>query len=178
MRFRRFQKPSALLLSVLVLSWGTVLPSMQHAHVGGDDTIHCHTEKPTPAAVDHVHSHGNGDHHHPPASPTEPPPSPNPVDHLHWNWLGLDFSTPFSGDPSESEKDQNNDPTALAGNFAKVESISVSRQMPDEVLRNLRALSVTPIESPSPATLEVAGPETSIPLCESARRERTGVLLA
>ena len=163
-----------LLISALVLTWGTVPPGVQHAHTGGNDSSHQHSDRqdePSHA----THCHGSNGSHDERGIVSGVSLLSDFVVHLHVQWLGIDFSMPVSGDPDDGRDDPDMVPAAIV--------CSANRTLPavPSFGRLLSAVIGIPSHDvvQSPALLS-RGPNFtgSIPLCDSARFERSGVLLA
>ena len=177
MRYRFRRKTLSLLLSALVLAWGIVPAAVQHTHEGGHEPAHRHDDSHQ-AAHHGSHDHHSDDGHH------EHAPVPNVslladnVLHLHWQFLGMEFSMPAPEEPADNGGDERTAPQAIVRTMNE-EGLttqagpSIGRVLLSgiyapsaDVVRNSEAV-------PRPPNLV-----TSIPLCDSARLERSGVLLA
>ena len=187
MRNRFLQKVMNLLLSAMVLAWGIVLPGVQHVHAGGSDPAHGHDD--CHEVVDYnSHNHDSGDHeagdhetdveHHEHSTALDVSLLVDYVLHLHWELLGVEFSMPMPEAPVESDDNGNTAPPAIVRVIGDIVPATPSSPSLGRVL--LAAIctpsadvvwSLEPI--PCPRNLV-----TSIPLCDSARFERSGVLLA
>lgn len=163
-----------LLISALVLTWGTVPPGVQHAHTGGNDSSHQHGDRhdePSHAS----HCHGSNGSHDERAIVSGVSLLSDFVVHLHLQWLGIEFSMPVSERPDDGRDDPDIVPTAIVGSanrtlpavpsFGRLLSVVIGMPSHD-VVQDLALLSRGP---------DFTG---SIPLCDSARFERSGVLLA
>ncbi len=174
-RFR--QKTMNLLLSALVLAWGIVPPGVQHVHAGGSDPTHGHGGRHE-VAHDGSHDHESDDEHHDHAAVSDVSLSADAVLHLHWRLLGVEFSMPVPEEPVEDDADGDAVPPAIVRMISEIVPATQAGPSFGRVL--LAAIcapgadvvrSLEPI--PRPPNLV-----TSIPLCDSARLERSGVLLA
>ena len=165
-----------LLLSALVLAWGIVPSAIRHGHEGGEDSSHRHD-----AVADHGHDHDDRGYFAEESSqPAESGVSPavlrGLVVHLHWSLWGVDYSVPVS------EDDQPDD----AKNAAEPVVVRLVDSVPMPVLENNGwssrssvAVSQAGLDLPVVQTVSLATPglAQSAPLCDRARRERSGVLL-
>lgn len=174
-RFR--QKTTNLLLSALVLAWGIVPPGVQHVHAGGSDPTHGHGERHE-VAHDGSHHHESDDEHHDQATVSDVSLPADDVLHLHWRLLGVEFSMPVSEEPVEDDADGDAVPSAIVRVISEIVPATQAgpafgRVLPAAICAPGAdvARSLEPI--PRPPNLV-----TSIPLCDSARLERSGVLLA
>ena len=177
MRNRLGRKILSILLSALVLAWGMVPTGIQHAHVGGRDSTHrhdCRNEVAHHASHDHD-SHGG---HHEHATVSDVSLLSDFVVHLHWLFLGVEFSTPVPEAPADGDDDRDTVPAAI---IRVTSEIVPAAQAGPSFGRVLLAVIRTPgvgvvadlTQAPRPPNFT-----TSIPLCDSARLERSGVLLA
>ena len=169
------QKAMNLLLSALVLAWGFVPPGFEHAHAGGGDSDHQHDECREVAHHD-SHDHDTDDGHHEHATETDVTLLVDHVLHLHWRLLGVELSVPVSVEPADGDDEDTVPPpvvrvtneivpaTQAGPLFGRVLLVASCAPSAD-VVRNLEPI-------PRPPNLV-----TSIPLCDSARLERSGVLL-
>jgi hypothetical protein len=178
-----------LVLSVLVLAWGILPPGVRHAHVGGGDSTHRHDAGQTVAHhgphdhdsvdghdADHAHHSGDGNHQH--ETGLDVSLSADCVVHLHWRLLGIEFSMPVSQEPADGEDDVDTGVPAIVR--MSDELVPVARAGPS-VDRVCLSHTCTPSADVVRDLAPVSRPtnlDTSIPLCDSARLERSGVLLA
>ena len=162
------------LLSSLVVAWGTCPPAMRHAHDGGNESNHRHV-----VAVGQ-HEHGN-------PGPSERRQHEAGADasaamgecavHLHWVLLGMHFSLPASPDTHDSDQVDSFDPVVVRlihdlPTISRVEQRCVTAEFPvsEELIGSAVCLVPAPLSRPNPIA--------SLPLCDRARFERSGVLLA
>jgi hypothetical protein len=168
-----------LLLAALVVAWGSVPPAVRHSHVGGDDARHCHRHHGRDA---HRHFHGNDAHGHfhersdRSSQDVSTRILAGVIVHLHWGWLGLHVSLPVT----EDERSDGGPDGAVPTVFRLVDMLptptvgtcgfaghSLSPEPPSGFVGFVAA---APLQR-SPDLLPAA------PLCDRARRERSGVLL-
>jgi len=176
MRYRLWRKTLSLLLSASVLAWGIVPPVVQHEHAGGSDATHRHDDCHE-VAHHGSHRHDSDDEHHEHAILPDVSPLADNVLHLHWRFLGVEFSMPAPEEPAESD-DEGTGPPAIVR--AMNEEVLTTRAGP-----SMSRLLLVGINAPNADTGRNSAPlprapnlVTSIPLCDSARLERSGVLLA
>jgi len=177
MRNRSWRKVLSLLLAALVLAWGTVPPGVQHAHGGGSDGNHrhdgCHE-----VAHHGAHDYDFDDEHHEHGTLAEVSLLADYVLHLHWQFLGVEFSLPVPEEPADGNDDEGTVPPAVV---RLVNEIVLATQARPSFGRVLLAAVCAPstdvVRSLEPIPLP-PNLVTSIPLCDSARLERSGVLLA
>jgi hypothetical protein len=149
-----------------------VLPAIRHTHPGGGDPHHHeHADRG-------IHLHGDWDHDHHAVAAPHPHESSGgmleAVTHLHVTWLGFEFSWPQHDPADDGEQDE---PT---GELVMVAS-EVEASPPVRV-------SICEVVAPSVASRPHTQCFTSLRLvhrfpvrtllCDIARRERSGVLLA
>ena len=177
MRNRSRRKVSSLLLSALVLAWGMVLPGVEHAHVGGHVPAHRH-EECHELAHHGSHYHDSDDEHHDNATVPDVSMLADYVLHLHWRFFGMEFSMPAPDEPADHGDDEG---TVLPAIVRATNEEGLTTQAGPSFGRVLLAVICTPNADvvrnlkpiPRPPNLV-----TSSPLCDSARLERSGVLLA
>jgi len=164
-------------VSASVLAWVIIPPSIRHAHHGGSDRDHCHhaVAKHDPQ-LGHHHGHEESDHRQEIADIAAPVALDDFVVHLHWSLFGLDFCMPT---PQEGERDEDRGACGLAlvrliddlpavipgGRHCQ----GVPLVVPPEPGPRLVVVQISPSHPPNVIAC--------IPLCDSARPERSGVLL-
>jgi len=153
-------------------------PAIRHAHQGGSDRDHSHdtVANHDPAPGHHHHHHEGADHRHEHPDTTAPTVLGDYLVHLHWKLFGLDFCMPA---PQQSEHDEDRGalrpalvrfvdelPTLIpgGGHWQGVPVVAAPAPGPRVV-----AVKTSPLHPPNLVV--------SIPLCDSARLERSGVLL-
>jgi len=177
MRNRFRQKIMNLLLSAMVLAWGIVPPGYQHTHAGGRDSTHQHEDCQEVAR--HVsHDRESGDGHHAHTSAPDVSLLADYVLHLHWRLLGVEFSMPVPEEPVEGDDDGNTVPPVIVRGMSEVVPTTLASPSFGRVL--LAAICTPNADMVRILTPVLRSPNlvTSIPLCDSARLERSGVLLA
>lgn len=172
--------PLNYLLSSFVVAWGILPPALIHSHEGGGDTEHRHEGRKAAveSAEDHGHVHDaksteHGDH---PQKSDHATLLGSLVAHLHWDFLGVDLSIPVpaedGGRDRAGEQEQVlirlTDESPILGSSS--DSLAASH-MPLLQARLDCVAAETPPSRP-------VGVIASIPLCDSARFERSGVLLS
>ncbi len=174
MRNRFRQKTMNLLLSALVLAWGIVPPGVQHVHAGGSDPTHGHGERDE-MAHDGSHDHESDHEHHDHAMVTDLSLLADYVLHLHWRLLGVEFSMPMPEKPVDD--DEGTVPPAVV---RVMNEEGLTMQTGPSFGRVMLAVTCTPsadVVQKLEAVPRLPNLVTSIPLCDSARLERSGVLL-
>ena len=177
MRNRLRQKTMNLLLSALVLAWGIVPPGFQHAHVGGSEPTHLHSKCHAVAHHD-SHDHESDEEHHEPATDPDVSLLAGYVLHLHWRLLGVEFSMPLPEQPVGGGDDGDTVPPTVV---RVMNEVVPATQAGPSFCRMLLVAICTPSAdvvwtlTPAPRSPNLVA---SIPLCDSARLERSGVLLA
>ena len=167
----------SLLLSALVLAWGAIPPGVEHAHVGGSDANHQH-DKCDEMAHHGLHDHESDEDHHEHATVSDVSLLADNVLHLHWQLLGLEFSIPVPEEPADGTEDEGTAVPAVVR--VMNENVPAAQAGPSFDRVFLAAICAPSIDvvwslEPIPRPLDLV---TSIPLCDSARLERSGVLLA
>jgi hypothetical protein len=171
-------------------------PAIRHAHHGGGDRDHGHDavakhdldhghhhdhegadHRHDDLDHGHHHDHEGADHRHDDADVTAPTLLGDFVVHLHWKLFGLDFCTPVR---QEDEHDED-------GGASKLALIWLVKELPTVISggdhSQVAPLVAPPVPGPRLVVAKASpshppNPVTSIPLCDSARLERSGVLLA
>ncbi len=167
------------LLSALVLAWGTVSPAIQHAHVEGNDPTHRHADR---HELTHhpAHHHDSDGEHYQRLTVADLSPLTDFVVHLHLRWLGIECSLPVPEEPVQGN-DEDTPPPAIVHSVEQTvpATVPATRAGPS-LARVLLAVIRAPHVDVVPDLTPVPRPRsaTSIPLCDSARLERSGVLLA
>ncbi len=171
-----------LVLSAVVFTWGIVPPATQHTHVGGSDSTHRHDDCYEVAQHD-CHDHESHEGHHECATVPQVSLPADYALHLHWRLLGIEFSIPMPHSPLPGEPADDTDDAGAAAVPVIVrvmnEIVPATQAGPSfarVLLAAVRAPSVGVVWSAAPIA---RSPDivTTIPLCESARLERSGVLL-
>lgn len=170
-------------LSALVLIGTLLPPGVRHAHGEMDRPfVHHDHDEPRQPAVSHGHHH-DGDEHHShghAATPPEPDASiPDECWHLHLALVLIDLTLPAPSEPADGEGDPSDEDTSivrcgrgfLPGVQGRAESDGRSSSTDGLALPTSDAVVLQAVVSSPP-------PVTTAPLCDGARRERSGVLLA
>lgn len=165
-------------LSSLVMAWGMLPPALVHAHEGGDQAGHRHA---APADQADEHSHRDGlqgcQHSHHDEGIRVSPELAGLVAHVHWEMFGVDVSWPVpdKGNHDRSGSDAEPVLVRLATEPLPVSVTSAAHNGLIVAAALQPALDVVrPASAPSRAPNLVA----ALPLCDSARLKRSGVLLA
>lgn len=167
----------SLLLSVLVLAWGTVPPGITHCHAGGGDAAHRHGNRQE-VVQEHSHPHHHGadgehDEHRPKSDVSM---LSNSIVHLHQWWFGIEFSLPASDGPVDSDNNGDSEPTAIARAMDEILLVTEADESLGRATQAVARTSCLDIASDLKPMLRT-WVTASFPLCDSARLERTGVLL-
>jgi hypothetical protein len=169
------------LMAATVLAWSMPPPPVQHCHEGGADSSHRHdcgdqgdlrTDLSSPG---HCASDGG--------QPRSALPTAQGIggaaSHLHFQWLGFRLTLP--DDDSPTKKGEDRCPSKLL--FVQASRASVPQVCSDKGLDTsltvlpLNAIAVG-VEASYPPSLGSLLRLTPHPLCDRARHERSGVLLA
>ncbi len=176
MRNRLGQKTLSLSLSALVLAWGSALPGVWHAHPGGRDSTHRHDQGRELAHYG-SHNHDSGGDYRACAIVPDVSLLADFVAHLHWQWLGIDFSVPIQDEPSDGSHGDTVPPAIVRAINEIVPAIQTAPSFGRVLLAVVGAPSADVVSNLTPI-LRPPNLITSIPLCDAARFERSGVLLA
>jgi len=176
MSARSCRSLTALLQAAILLAVAVAPPGTRHAHfIGGGDGSHHRHE----LAEGHGHVHDGKQHHGSHDDSSNAEIGEGPAWHLHVHLLGFDFTIPEPvSNSSDSESPGIPELVALA---MGQDLLSCPATLPSSV-----KCSEPPSMSTSPlfdaALLQVAvksePPVSCAPLCDRARQERSGVLLA
>ncbi len=177
MRNRFRQKTLSLLLSALVLAWGIVPLGFQHAHAGGNKPTHIH-DKCREMVHHDSHDHESDEEHHEHATDSNVSLLADYVLHLHWRLLGVEFSMPVSEEPVEDDVDGDAVPSAIVRMISEIVPATQAGPSLGRVLLAVTCTSNADVVRNSDPVPRPPNLVTSIPLCDSARLERSGVLLA
>lgn len=184
MRNRFRQKMTSLLLSALVLVLGVVPPGVEHAHAGGENSSHqhdkCHETAHNDLHSSHSHDHHSSEKHHEhKTAPADKSRLADLVSHLHWQFFGIDFSMLIPEKPANNTDDEENLPPAVIRAMEDVvPAIQAGPSFGRMLLAATCTLNVVDVvwsQEPVPRPSNLV---TTIPLCDSARLERSGVLLS
>ncbi len=172
-----WKKTLSLLLSALVLAWGLIPQGVQHAHEGGIDLTHRH------GACDEVahhasHCRDSSEGHHEHATEFNVVSLRGSTTHLHWRLLGLEFSMPRPEAPTDGGEDRGMVPTTIVRTVHQLASGAWVGPLSDRALPLAAVPASLAVVDESTAAGVSATAATSIPLCDVARRELCGVLLA
>lgn len=169
-----------LLLALSLLAGGVIPPAVRHAHEGGNDLAHQHDVALAGSLEDARHTECD-DHHTLPAGASPVTALIACDSHFHVQWLG--FQVTLSGrDTSGPVKSSEDHRTS---EWVFVRAVRDMNPAPQNGLQVGRS-SIVDLHQPLPGdTAEVSAsvspsscPVTVSPLCDRARHERSGVLLA
>lgn len=172
---RPWRRILSVLLSALLAVWGILPPGAVHAHVGGGDPAHQHDDCRESA---HHGFHGHGMHgHHEHA--VEPRASwlADFISHIHWRFLGIEFSMPLTECPDSGDDGPDAMPPVIV---RSADEVAPAAQVGPPMGRGLLAARFAPSfdVAQDSAPFPRLRPGTVDFLCDSARFERSGVLLA
>ncbi len=169
------------LLSASLLVWSLAPPAVQHEHAGGTDLSHHHDR--ADAVPDAIHGacrlhRGNGWGQTDSAAAASKAIA-GQASHFHFDWLGFRLMFPDPDSPTDKGQDHST---------PKLLFIQAGRDSVPQVHLGSRLDKSLSLSSPDGIAIEtaVACPATSCsflritshPLCDRARHERSGVLLA
>ena len=164
-------------LSALLLASGVVPPGIQHAHAGGSDATHRHDGFHD--AIFHAsHSQESNNEHHVDAARADASLLADCVLHLHWQILGMEFSIPVPEAPSDGNHDSSAVLPAVVRAMKEIMPATQTGPSFGGVVLSGDLRLDTAVVSNLSTIPRLPNLATSIPLCDSARLERSGVLLA
>ena len=164
----------AMALCTLLVAWEICPPAMRHAHEGGSDTGHRHAA----AADPHQHSHSHQADLSPHSSRVDASTTIGECAvHLHWGLMGIGFSLPVSPTPHDPDRLFGFEPV-MVRLVDDLPTINPGVQWRDvaDLPASPKLLSGNRRLMPSPPRW--INSIASLPLCDRARFERSGVLLA
>ena len=169
--------PLNYLLSSVVMAWGIFPPALVHSHEGGGDTKHRHEGQTATCEVveGHGHSH-DGEHGDQRRVVADGSLLGSLVSHLHWEFLGVGVSIPAPAEDHREDRlgDQDQVLIRLSDEMPKLGHadnwLSAYQMSMAQAKLDCAAVETTPSRP--------CGVSASIPLCDRARFERSGVLLS
>ena len=177
-----FRRVVAMLL-IAVLASGAVSSSVfRHTHAMSDHAQPQRETKPHSHSHAHGHSHSHGHHDHGQPSDvshnhgertkSELTLTESAVEHIHWVWLGFEMTLPVSPGDSSDRSDAGDLWIPLLDEMvqARVEAAADGLNLAGGDVREIAFAVVTP-----PRVVAFAPPDVSS-LCDTARRDRSGVL--
>jgi len=170
---RQSRYPTSVLLAALLLGSTVAPPAVRHSHPvaeGVAGRYHDHDDH-------HDDEHGEQHAHEARESITLAELSCSHWWHLHFEMLGLAFTLP-EPDPCQDDCDSEAEFEVLA--LVTGQEFFSGSSRPDSLEHGvpMAAASVAGDAAPLQADLSAPPPVSCAPLCDAARRERSGVLLA
>lgn len=165
--------PLRFLLAAAMLVWGAVPPPVCHAHEGGVDSGHRHSG--FAAHHDIHHALPDPTHHGAMTLDASTLDGDGLVTHHHYQLLGLEFQLPCDGE--DCDEDETSEPLLIGGTRG---SSAISAGGDRFSGQHLCGSPQASVQCAVVAALPIHFPRViaSLPLCDSARLERTGVRLA
>lgn len=164
-RMFAFRRVLTVLLIAILASGALSAPALRHTHAMSE-----HAESRNSAA-EHSHSHHHGDayRHGSEAEPTFHEPA---VEHLHVLWFGIGLTLPVSPDDSSDRPNTVDEWVPLLSEMLPPQVVATS----DVLDLNSTAVGASAFAVTTPARAEPFVPPKISRLCDTARRERSGVL--
>ena len=165
-------------LNVMLLAitsvWGTCSPAMRHAHEGGGSSHDSHPR---------VHHHSHHEHRDASKTRTACPwghddaraNASDCAEHLHWVLLGFDLTLPVNQNGQDRERSSGSEPTIVRLVEEPVAVLVAAWQNSAADQAGVWAC-VPGAGAVVSASLRWVNPIAALPLCDSARFERSGVL--
>jgi hypothetical protein len=172
-------RATSTVLAVLLLAATVAPPAVSHSHPldNGDESLHRHME-------DHGWPHAHRHHHHESGHRLARPLSSEAEithgdwRHLHFRFLGLDLTLPEpTSNESDSETRERNALSVLASDEAPLPCQTTVSSSVQQMFRTWMHSS-SDDAAPMQVVVSAPAPVSCTPLCDRARRERSGVLLA
>lgn len=177
-----FRRIVAVLLIAVLASGALSSPVLRHTHAMSDHSQPQREAKPHSHSHAHGHSHSHGHHDHDqPAdvsrdhgerAKSEPTLTESAVEHIHLVWLGFEMTLPVSPGDSSDRSDTGDEWVPLLSEMVQtqVETAADGPHLADGHVQEMAFAVVTP-----PRVVPFTPPDVSR-LCDTARRERSGVL--
>lgn len=156
-----FRRILTVLVIAVLASGALSAPALRHSHAMSE-----HTDSRHPTAC-HSHAHHHHGHTHRHGSEAEPA-----VEHLHVVLFGIGLTLPVSSDDSSDSLNSMGEWVPLLREMLPPQVVAASDVLDHDSLA-FGALALTVV---TPARAEPFVPPKSSWLCDTARRERTGVL--
>jgi hypothetical protein len=174
------------LMAATVLAWSLSPPAVEHAHEGGADLTHqhdCAAATDGTYGSDHAHDAHSSEHAHD-AEHTHSVAVVSAVpfgdaSHFHFQWLGFRLTLP--GDSLPTKKGDGSNTSKLLFVQASRPSLSqfqLGTRFDDSLTPLCLDAMATDIAATCPAVSGSLPLVKTHPLCDRARHERSGVLLA
>ncbi|MBD3675744.1 MAG: hypothetical protein HUJ26_19725 [Planctomycetaceae bacterium] len=180
MSFVKYRTFMSLLLTAGMLFASFTPPALLHAHEDGHQTHDHYSQQDIDTAGEHLHEHSHAhENEHTHCHPKQPASQfvPSLASHIHLTLFGFEFTLPKGQTPGEDNENGSGSSTVIR--WLDREINARSSISTDYLLNNLLVLVSDDLEKidavASQETSEVT--LSSLPLCDSARRERSGALL-
>jgi Ni/Co efflux regulator RcnB len=163
------QKFVCLFLAATMLAGLFASPAIQHTHTDAENS---HTHVKHDEHDEHTHNHSHDD-----SSSDKEDSVLSAMSHLHFNWLGFDFTLPKR--PYDSENGEQTDETIvfISANSTEATLLSHFSTFIKPLTFNNISGSFTAITANASTALYSGYAESHYFLCDTARGERSGVLL-
>ena len=183
-----FRRIVAMLLIAVLASGALSSPVLRHTHAMSDHSQPQREAKPHSRGCPHLHSHTHGhshshghhdhgqpsdvNHNHGERAKSEPTLTEPAVEHVHLVWLGFEMTLPVSPTESSDRSDTGDEWVPLLGEMVpiQVEAVADGPNLAGGDVQEIAFAVVTP-----PRVVPFVPPDVSR-LCDTARRERSGVL--
>lgn len=181
-----FRRIVAMLLIAVLASGALSSPVLRHTHAMSEHSqpqrnakTHSHGH-PRSHAHGHSHSHGHHDHDqgsdvshdHGERAQSDPILTESAVEHLHLVWLGFEMTLPVSPGDSSDRSETGDEWVPLLGEMVPAQA-EAAADGPNLTGGDVQEMAFV-VETP-PRVVPSAPPDVSS-LCDTARRERSGVL--
>lgn len=167
----------SLLLSTTMLVWSMSPPAVRHAHEGGSDLSHHHDAAHGTHDADGTHHNHDGGNRR--SLTVVSDVIADETSHLHFHWLGFRLTLPGDDSPTKTGDEPNSSKLLVirSGRTPLPQFHSGGRL--DKLLTPLCLnAAARDIAAMCPAVVGSLLSVATQPLCDRARHERSGVLLA
>ncbi|MDB5342031.1 MAG: hypothetical protein JWP89_408 [Schlesneria sp.] len=171
-----FRRVAAVLLIAVLASSTMSSPALRHIHAITDHRQPQREAKPLshghPHRHSHSHAHSHGHHDHSERATSAPMQTVSTVEHIHLVWLGFDLTLPALPANSSDRSDTGDEWAPLLGEMVQAQ-VEVVTDDPNLSGGNTQAMAFVILTLPH--MVPSAPPDVS-QVCDTARRERSGVL--
>lgn len=169
------QKTMTWILTALLLVNGIGTHGFHHAHARGEES-HSHASKGVEAPKHAAPGHSHCDHHRGEQSHGNVCDlAAGAILHTHISLFGIDLSIPHSDDSRDD--DEENHSSVFVRTHDNCANLLVARSLDIDHLRTLALIATCRDAVGNPVAALTLPQVLSTPLCDSARFERSGVLL-
>ncbi|MGB6043547.1 MAG: hypothetical protein WBF93_10360 [Pirellulales bacterium] len=172
MPFLPFHYALCWLLSALMFAGTGVPTAFEHFHADGDVSHEHESLSPLGCTASTQHDHSDDDG----ATQTRVAVFTSDVSHAHVNWFGIQLHWPNPNAPSHDDNEQQSPAETVISTLAQLFTLSIQSNCSGHQTMNAIAVALGEESVCVRQTIRASAPVIFPPLCDSARRELTGVL--